>query len=91
MYMNVYPQRQEAREITIHCEPLYGLDHDAENMLISLIHGYASSCAIEVAEDILAMLEDGEALLAVGLTDADQEWVEVLHADIKSAMNNANA
>jgi len=62
-----------------------------ESMLSFIKERVPASCTVEDAKDLLSILEDGEALAALGFTDADQEWVEVLHADIKAAMLNANA
>lgn len=39
-------------------------------------------------QGILDALEDGAALAAIGVTDADQEEVEEAHAEIKEAMQN---
>jgi hypothetical protein len=89
MYLNHYPQRHTERELTIDDGPLYGMT-DADGMLESIVEGRANSCAIEDAQRVLKILEDGEALDALGFTDADQVWIETLHADIKAELSNAN-
>ena len=91
MYLNYYPATSRTqKELTISESFTHEL-YEAFGVLQSIINGYPSSCSIEEARSLLATLEDGEALAAFGYTDPDQEWVEVLHADIKAAMNNANA
>jgi len=43
--------------------------------------------SLQLLEDILAVLEDGEALLALGVKDQDKEAVEEAHAEITKRIN----
>jgi hypothetical protein len=89
MYLNHYPQRHEAREITLNDDAAYRLV-DAEGMLDAMVQGCTASCTLEDAKRVLFTLEDGEVLKALGLTDADQVWIENLHADIKAALQKGD-
>jgi len=86
MYLNHCPATAQTQtEMTISESFSHEL-YEAFGMLQSLINGYPSSCTIEEANSLLAVLEDGEALASFGYTDPDQTWIENLHADIKSAL-----
>ena len=87
MYLNHYPQHQTEREIEFSVTPAYGI-FDAEEMLACMIEGCSASCTVEEARSLLSALEDGQALKEFGLSDADQEWVEELHADIAAALQD---
>lgn len=87
MYLNHYPQRITESEISLTDTPAYGM-LDAENMLACMIDGCTGSCTIDDARSLLATLRDCDALKAIGLADADQEFIEGLCAKIKQALQD---
>jgi hypothetical protein len=87
MYLNHYPQTmQDDLSLTMSSDPAYTVQ-DAENMLEAIKQGCTASCTDEDAEEILAILQDGESLEILGFTDADQEWIETLYDEINTLLS----
>ena len=87
MYLNHYPQTmQDERSLTISSDPAYGMQ-DADGFIDAARNGCTASCTDEDAEEILAVLQDGETLEALGFTDADQEWIETLYDEINTLLS----
>lgn len=58
----------------------------ANNVIVNIVDDYRAGAEIEL-QTLVNVLEDGEALLKIGLTDYDQPAVEHAHAAVKKLID----